>query len=247
MSLSGHLKELRNRLILCVVIFLVVSVLALGKAQQLVTVFTDMGEQYGYVYVYIAPQELLMQYFKVSLIAGVCLTMPVILYEGYAFARPGLTRRENFLVAFSMVFGLLCFIAGVAFAYYVTLPFMLKFLIDLGAGSLISASISVESYLNFVMTVFVIFGFVFEMPLLSMILSRIGLLTPALMRKWRTAAIVLIFILAAVITPPDIFSQVMVALPMLVLYEFSILLSALTARFRRSTQKDSAENSPTIP
>lgn len=242
MSLRGHLKELRNRVILCAVVFVVFTVIFLGKAQDLVTMFTDMGEELGYVFVYIAPQELLMQYFKVSLIAAVFAALPLILYECWAFASPGLTRTENLTMLFVMIFGFLCFLVGLYFAWWIILPFMLNFFIELGTGSTITANISVESYLNFLMTVFVIFGVVFEMPLVSVILSRIGILTPQFMRKWRSAAIVLIFILAAVITPPDVFSQIMVVIPMLALYELSILLSEVVTRFfRKKEEPEEAE------
>ena len=241
MSLRGHLKELRNRLILCVVVFIIFTVVFLGKAQDLVTLFTDMGEELGYVFVYIAPQELLMQYFKVSLIAAVFAALPLILYECWAFASPGLTRTENITMLFVMIFGFLCFIIGVYFAWRVILPFMLNFFFELGTGSTITANISVESYLNFLITVFVIFGLVFEMPLVSVILSRIGILTPKFMRKWRSVAIVLIFILAAIITPPDVFSQIMVVIPMLALYEISILLSEIVTRFFRKPKEEEPE------
>lgn len=238
MPLTGHLTEMRNRLIACVVVFIAASLIFLSQAERLMSLLTDMGRAYGYVYVFLAPQELLMQYFKVSLIASVCITLPLILYEVWAFARPGLSRRENFATVFALVFGLLCFAAGVLFAYKITLPFMLQFLIKLNTTGDIAASISVESYINFLLTVFIIFGCVFEMPLLSVILSRLGILTPKLMRKIRSGVIVAIFVIAAIITPPDIFSQVMVAIPMVGLYELSILLSAAVCRFVRKKSPD---------
>lgn len=233
MSLTGHLTEMRNRLIICVVVFIAASLIFLSQAERLVSLLTDMGRVYGYVYVFLAPQELLMQYFKVSLIASICITLPLILYEVWAFARPGLSRRENVATVLALVFGLLCFVIGVLFAYKITLPFMLHFLIKLNTTGDIAASISVESYINFLMTVFIIFGCVFEMPMLSVILSRLGILTPKLMRKGRPVVIVATFVIAAIITPPDVFSQVMVAIPMLGLYELSILLSAIVCRFVR--------------
>lgn len=253
MPLTGHLTEMRNRLIVCVVVFIAASLVFLSQAERLMSLLTDMGRTYGYVYVFLAPQELLMQYFKVSLIASVCITLPLILYEIWAFARPGLSRRENVATVFSLVFGLLCFAVGVLFAYKITLPFMLQFLIKLNTTGDIAASISVESYINFLLTVFIIFGCVFEMPLLSVILSRLGILTPKLMRKIRSGVIVAIFVIAAIITPPDIFSQVMVAIPMVGLYEVSILLSAAVCKFVRKkspdeeTQTEQTANSKSSP
>lgn len=247
MPLTGHLTEMRNRVIVCVAVFVAASLIFLSQAERLMSLLTDMGRVHGYVYVFLAPQELLMQYFKVSLIASVCVTLPLILYEIWAFARPGLSRRENFATVFSLVFGLLCFAVGVLFAYKITLPFMLQFLIKLNSTGDIAASISVESYLNFLLTVFIIFGCVFEMPLLSVILSRLGILTPKLMRRIRSGVIVAIFVIAAIITPPDIFSQIMVGIPMVGLYELSILLSAAVCRFVRKKGPDGEERAEQAP
>ncbi len=242
MTLSGHLRELRRRVVVCVIVFFVCAVVFLAFSDRIVTVLTDMGTVYGYVYVYLSPQELLMQYLRVSVVAALCVSLPVILYEIWAFARPGLTRRENLTVVFGLLFGLICFVIGVIFAYEIILPFMLYFLINLGDDSVITATISVENYISFLLMVFVIFGCVFEMPVISLLLTRFGILKPKTMIRGRRIAIVVIFILAAVITPPDIFSQVMVAVPMILLYEFSILLCRILYRFtRKRIEKEEEE------
>ncbi len=231
MPLSGHLRELRNRVVICIVALLVCSIVFLNYAEPLVTLFTDMGTQYGYVYVYLAPQELLIQYLRVAVVAAICVCLPLTLYQIWAFARPGLSRTENLTVVVGLVFGLLCFIVGVLFAYKITLPFMLYFLINLGTTGVIEATISVEKYISFVLTVLIIFGCVFEMPMVSLLLTRLGILKPSIMVRGRKIAIVIIFLVAAIITPPDIFSQVMVAVPMILLWELSILLCRILYRW----------------
>jgi sec-independent protein translocase protein TatC len=130
----------------------------------------------------------------------------------------------------AMIFGAICFCAGVAFAYFITVPFMLGFLISFTNDVNVRDSISIGEYLNFLVTVFLIFGTVFEMPVISVILTRMGIIRAEWLAKARKVMIVVIFFLAAVITPPDVVSQVMVALPMLALYEIAILLSRI---FRR--------------
>lgn len=245
MALSGHLKELRNRLLVCLVCLAAVFTVCLCFAADIVKLLTDIGRAYGYRYVYLSPQELLMEHFGVSMTAAVCVTLPVILYQVWAFVRPGLKARENLLSVLAMVFGLLCFAGGVYFAYKLMLPFMLKFLIGLREGSGISASISVHNYIAFLLTIFMIFGIVFELPVVSVLLTQLGLVKVEWMKRARKVVIVVIFFIAAVITPPDIVSQIMVALPMVLLYQFSILLCWALMKFRRNSPEKEAEETET--
>ncbi len=233
MSLSGHLKELRDRSLICLLVLAAGFALCLSYAPALVTLLTDMGLRYGYVYVYIAPQELLMVYLSIALTGGLVLAFPLIAYHIYAFCSPGLTRREKSFMLGTLFFGTLCFCGGVLFAYGLMLPFMLRFLIQFSAQVSVSASISIQQYVSFLLTVFVVFGAVFELPVISVLLTVLGVLKAAWMVKGRRVMIVVIFLLAAVITPPDVVSQVMVAVPMIGLYELSILLSRLFGRKKR--------------
>ena len=208
MTLTGHLKELRNRLIICAAVFVVGVIGFLAISDKLIDLLTAMAMNANYTFVFLAPQEKLMQYFRVSLIAAVIVTIPVALYQVYAFAKPGLKRSESFFFRLVLLFGLALFCVGVLFAYKVTLPFMLNFLVTLEGTDYITASISIESYINLCLTMFIIFGCVFEMPLVTIILAKI-------------------FLVAAIITPPDIVSQCFVAVPMCLLYFISIFLSGI--------------------
>lgn len=227
MSVTDHLKELRNRIVICVVCLLVFFLLGLRFAPALIELLTGIGKKYGYVFVYIAPQELLMQYFSVAMIVSVCLSLPVLLYHIWGFIQPGLKENENRLFAGALIAGMTCFIIGVLFAYGIMLPFMLRFLIELSKGSSVSASVSVANYISFLMTVFVIMGIVFELPVVCILLNSLGLLRVEWMVKARKFVIVIIFFIAAVVTPPDIVSQCMVAIPMLGLYQLSIWICTL--------------------
>ena len=227
MTLTGHLKELRNRLIVCAVVFVVSVVITLMYADRLIDVLTAMGQGY-YTFVSIAPQEKLMQYFRVSLLAAFVVTVPVALYQVYAFAKPGLKKSETFFLKLVILLGLMLFCVGVAFAYKLMMPFMLRFLsTGIEGAEYIQTTTSIESYVNLCLTMFMIFGCVFEMPLVTIILSKMGIIYPELLKKGRGIAIVCIFFIAAVVTPPDIVSQCMVAGPMVLLYIVSILLSGL--------------------
>ena len=215
MTLTGHLKELRNRLIICAAVFVVGVIGFLAISDKLIDLLTAMAMNANYTFVFLAPQEKLMQYFRVSLIAAVIVTIPVALYQVYAFAKPGLKRSERFFFRLVLLFGLALFCVGVLFAYKVTLPFMLNFLVTLEGTDYITASISIESYINLCL------------PLVTIILAKMGIANPEIMKKGRGVAIVLIFLVAAIITPPDIVSQCFVAVPMCLLYFISIFLSGI--------------------
>ena len=122
MSLSGHLKELRNRILVCLLALAVCFALCLAFAPQLVTLLTDMGERYSYLFVYIAPQELLLVYLNVALLGAVVLCFPLLAYEAYAFCLPGLNRKEQVFTLGALIAGAVCFLLGVAFAYWISLP-----------------------------------------------------------------------------------------------------------------------------
>ena len=235
MPLTGHLRELRRRVLVCVVLLVLVFTLCLSTAPRIVTLLTDMGERYSYVYVYIAPQELFLVYMNVALVGALVLCFPLLAYEVYAFCSPGLTGRERRYTLGALGAGALCFLAGVAFAYFISLPFMLRFLIQFTTQVNVSASISIEQYISFLLTVFVIFGLVFELPVVSVLLTALGLVRAEWLVKGRRVMVVVIFLLAAIITPPDVVSQIMVAVPMLALYELSILLSRLVGKRRAAS------------
>lgn len=234
MSLSGHLRELRNRILICVILLVVVFGICLSFAPRLVTLLTDMGRRYDYVYVYIAPQELFLVYMNVALVGAVVVCFPVLAYQVYAFCSPGLSGKERGYISGALIAGGLCFLVGVAFAYFISLPFMLRFLIQFTGEVDVAASISIQQYVSFLLTVFVIFGLVFELPVVSVLLTGLGLVKAEWLVKGRKVMIVIIFVLAAIITPPDIVSQIMVAVPMLGLYEISIALSRVVGRARKS-------------
>jgi sec-independent protein translocase protein TatC len=137
-----------------------------------------------------------------------------------------------------MFFGLICFVIGIIFAYKIMLPFMLYFLIDLSKGSNITASISVQNYMTFLLTIFMIFGIVFELPVVTVALTQMGLLKVQWMRAGRRVVIVVIFFVAALITPPDIVSQIMVSIPMIGLYELSIIISSILLKVRKKKKSE---------
>lgn len=236
MSLTEHLRELRNRLFICLALLSLTMLIGLHFAPMIVERLLILGTGYHYQFVYIAPQELILQYISIAWICSLCLTLPVLLYQIAAFISPGLNPNENRIFRFAMVVGLLCFSIGILFAFHVMLPFMLQFLISMsGQQTAATPSITVQNYLSFLMTVFLVFGLMFELPVVSVVLTQTRLLKVRWMRKGRRVVIVVIFLVSALITPPDVVSQIMVAVPMLILYEISIIVCTILERTRKSS------------
>ena len=233
MRLTDHLRELRNRLLVCLGALVVCLVLGIGYAGDAVRFLLAIGERYGYQFVYLSPQELLLEYFSVDLVGSLCVALPVLAYEAWAFLRPGLRRNERLAFLGTLLSGFLFACLGVAFAYRILIPFTLAFLASVGDGSGVRSAVSVQNYVSFLLTLFLVFAAVFELPVVAVLLTQLNIVKIQWMRRFRKAVVVLIFFVAALITPPDVVSQVLVAVPLLLLYELSILLCVLVARIRK--------------
>jgi sec-independent protein translocase protein TatC len=168
-----------------------------------------------------------MIYLKLAITTGILFSLPVIVYHLWQFVAPGLLAKERRAVPWVVFFTVLCFASGTAFCYFVILKYGLSFLMSFQSETLVPM-ISIDEYFGFVTILIFVFGVLFEMPVLSYFLTRIGLLTPAFMRQKRRYSIVTIFILAAILTPSvDAFTQILLAVPLLVLYEISIWVSKI--------------------
>lgn len=179
-------------------------------------------------------------YMQVAIIGGIIVSLPNILYQLWAFIAPGLLPKERKYIRAIVTFSTFCFLAGIAFAYYVMLPAALRFFAGFGSTT-IENNLAINEYMNFAVSLLLAAGVVFELPMVSWFLSRLGILKPDFMRKYRRHSIVVIFILAAILTPgTDPVSQILLAIPLLGLYEISIWVSAWAWRARR--RKEEAES-----
>ena len=229
MGVVDHIREFRNRLFVIIIAFVVALLLCFSYAGPIVDVLqAPAGDLYNFVF--LEPSEVLMQYVKVSLIGGLVLASPVILYELLAFASPGLKKSEKSFLLGVLLLGLVFFMLGVVFAYYVMVPFMLKFFNDINVNETVSAQVSLKSYLSFVIKQLGLMGIVFEIPVVTLLLTQLGFLKPEWLKKGRRVMIVIIFIIAAIITPPDVVSQIMTAVPMMLLFEISIFFSSFIVK-----------------
>ena len=230
MNLFGHLDELRKRLTVIAVVTLAASAVLFTKVDLVLDYFLAINP--GMELVFITPSELLMVYVQISLIMAIIICSPVNIYEVWAFVEKGLYRREKIYIFITLIFGVIFFVLGVAFCYFMVLPTTLKYFMRIAVAD-VSSMISIKSYISFINTMLLCFGAVFEMPVLVFLLSKLEILKPEFLKKNRGLIIVAIFILAAVITPPDVVSQIMLAVPMILLLQMSIVICTVVDRTNR--------------
>ncbi len=164
-------------------------------------------------------------YMEVILVGGVIASIPNIFYQFWKFIEPALKPGESRYIRSIVIFSSICFLSGITFAYFVILPSALEFFANFGS-SIIDNIIAVDEYFSFIISTMLAAGVVFELPMVSFFLSKIGILKPQFMRKYRKHAIVLILLIAGILTPsPDITSQLLLGIPLIILYEVSILIS----------------------
>jgi sec-independent protein translocase protein TatC len=172
----------------------------------------------------------LFLYFQVSVMGGVVVSLPNLFWQFWKFIAPALRRTERKYILWIVIFSSFCFLAGIIFAYYVMLPLSLKFAAEFGTEA-IENQFAIDEYMSIIISVMLASGFVFELPMISFFLTKLGILTPDFMKKYRRHAIVIILVLAAFLTPgADPVSQVVLAVPLAMLYEISILISKLSQK-----------------
>jgi sec-independent protein translocase protein TatC len=239
MSLLEHLEELRKRLLW--------SILALSLA--FVPCWTYHEEIFNFLQAPLKARHLKLSflgftdpfilYFKVAALASLFLASPFVLYQIWAFVAPGLYRRERRLALPFVLLTTFFFLAGGAFGYYVAFPYAADFL--LGIGKNFEPVITIEKYFGFILTVLLGLGLMFELPIFILLLSLIGVVTPRFLLRYFRHAVVIIFIVAAVITPtPDVVNLCIMAVPALGLYILGIGGAFLADRWRRKRQAETA-------
>lgn len=224
LSLSEHIRELKCRIVTILTIFLIVFIVAYIKSNELIDLITTLGKNVGYEFIYLAPQEVIIQQIRVSGVTALFFTLPIIVYEIIAFIAPVFSDRSFMRLLFIGFIAIILFILGAMFAYKILLPFVYMFLYEMGQTNGIKAQISIKEYISLFITLEASIGIITEMPLICVMLSKIGILTPKIMIDIRPYIIVIIFIVAAIVTPPDVVSQMIVAIPMILLYQISIIV-----------------------
>lgn len=181
--------------------------------------------------VFLAPAEAFWMHIKIAFVAGLIMSLPVIFYQLWKFVSPGLLQKERkYAVPFIFITTSL-FLIGSAFCFLVVLPFAMRFLLTYKVGDFLSPMLSIGRYVDFCLKFILAFGAVFELPIVIIFFTRIGLVTPKTLAKNRKYAVLIAFVIAAILTPtPDFFNQTLMAVPMMVLYEVGIIVSRIFVR-----------------
>ena len=174
---------------------------------------------------------------KVTLLVAFLIALPVVLYQAWAFIAPGLYAHEKRLIAPLVVSSSLLFVAGVAFCYFLVFGVVFKFVNNFAPQS-VAVAPDIESYFSFVMTMFIAFGVTFEVPIIVIVLVRMGLVSVEKLRAIRPYVVVGAFVIAAVVTPPDVMSQLLLAIPLCILYEIGLLIAPLFSKLTQAPEYD---------
>jgi len=224
MSLMDHLEEMRRRIIICALTVLVCSVAGYFYSEKILAI---LKRPFPHPLVFLSPQEAFVVTFKIAVFGGIIIALPMIIYQAWQFISFGLKEKEKRYLLFYGPFSLILFLVGASFAYFVAIPVGLRFLLSFG-GSSLEPMISISKYLSFIILMILSFGVLFELPLVSLVLVKIGVISPQFLAKNRRVAIIAIFALAAILTPSiDAFTQILLAGALIVLYEISIWLARM--------------------
>lgn len=246
--LISFLEELRKRLIIIIVLVFLFAIISFSFSDQVRQLLLLPGQRSYFgleargidlQLIFLTPAEALMANLKLAFITSTMVTLPIILYQLVALitVAAGMARRAAFILAFAMY---LLFILGFSFAYFVVLPFALNFFIGFAAADLVP-NFSFARYISFTTSFLFSFGLVFQLPVVFWFLGSIGLVNTTFLRRNRKYALLIVVVLSAILTPPDVFSQVLMAIPLMLLYELGIFMVYLAWRKKKPSSETAME------
>ncbi|MGD9678225.1 MAG: twin-arginine translocase subunit TatC [Vulcanibacillus sp.] len=246
MSLVGHMKELRFRIFAVLIFFVITFIIGFFLTQPVIDFFRSSPAMENIEWNVFNVSDAIMIYMKFAFMIALVFTLPFILYQIWRFVAPGLTKKERSSTVWFIPIAFLLFVIGVSFAYFVVFPMIIQFL--LGITELLDANemFGMNQYFSFMFNLIIPFGLLFELPIIVVFLTRIGILSPKLLIRFRKIAYLILVIVGASITPPDLVSELLVIIPLIFLYEISIWLSKITLAFREKRMKDSYQDSEYI-
>ena len=239
LPITDHLEELRWRIVKCLIAIAVGFFITYSFSRQIFNLLTyplisAMPE--GGKLIYTSLQEAFVTYLKVSFFSGIVLATPVIFYQIWKFVMPGLYENERRYVFSFVITACFFFLLGAGFAFFVVFPFGFKFFLSFSTDR-IAALPSMKDYLNLCISLLLAFGFTFEMPVIMFFLAKMGLVNHQMLRRQRKYAILIISIVAALLTPPDVLSMALLGIPLWRLYEISIWVTYFVGKEKVPTEE----------
>lgn len=227
LTLVGHLDELRKRIIYIITAVMIGSIVSYKQIDAIVDFILQPAKDLHFIY--LSPADLFLAYIKLAIVSGFIITLPITIYQTWRFILPGIGKKQKVFVMLASLMSMIFFAAGALFSYYGIIPLSIQFFIKMSRQE-IAPLFSFTSYMGFVGSLLLAFGITFQMPIFIMLLTQFNIITPEFLKRSRKVFVVLIFILAAILTPPDVISQILLAVPMLVLLELSIIVSLLITK-----------------
>lgn len=238
--LSQHLEELRKRLVYSFIAILIIFIGVYSQRKLVTKVLENPIAPYlpeGSSLSMLKLTEAFMTELKLCIVVAIIIAMPFLLYQAWKFVAPGLYAQERKYIFGFVVSSSFLFFTGASFAYFVVFPLGFEFFLSYAKDSFLVANLSIDWYFTFILRLLLAFGIVFELPVIMFFLAKIGLVTGAMLKKYRGIAIVAIFILAAILTPPDVISQISMAIPLLILYELSIWIAKVFGKKQKTSSE----------
>ncbi|HLU22072.1 MAG TPA: twin-arginine translocase subunit TatC [Bacillaceae bacterium] len=242
MTFLDHIEELRKRLMRIVVFFVLAVIVSFLIVEPIINFIQNAD----------VAEELTMNAFRVTdpfkvymnmtFVIALIITSPVVLYQLWSFVSPGLLEKERRVTLSYIPVSVLLFLGGLAFSYFVLFPFLIKFMLDLSNEMSIQSTIGINEYFQFLFQITIPFGLLFQLPVVILFLTRLGIITPMFLAKIRKYAYFVLLVIAAIITPPDVISHLMVTVPLCLLYEISIWISRIGYRKARAAELEVENN-----
>lgn len=241
MPLLGHLKEIRNRLIWIAVVFVGFFIVGFFFTPYLIDFFRASPAMENIEWHVFNVPDAIMIYVKMSLTIAFIVTLPFILYQIWSFVAPGLTKKEQKSTKWYIPIAFIVFLLGIIFGYFILFPMVINFLLMITDILEVNEMFGISQYFSFMFKLIIPFGLLFQLPIVVVFLTKIGVISPVFLKRIRKYAYLVLVIVGVSITPPDFISDLMVILPLIALYEISIWLSRVASRKRKERLEKSSE------
>ena len=236
LTIVEHLKELRKRLIIVISIFILSLALGFWLAPKTLIFIKQQPTAINVEWNVFGYTDGLMIYVKCALILAILVTLPIALHQIWLFVRPGLNENEAKGTAYYIPVAFLLFLLGISFSYYILLPLMLNFMSNINGSIGALETYGMKQYFTFMFNLVIPVGIVFELPVIILFLTKLGIITPDWLRKMRKVSYLVLAVVGATITPPEFISEIIIIIPLLLLFEISILVSSWSYKKRLAKQ-----------